>query len=140
MTAHTDYSHCVQGMVRAGSVPCWVTFEGSPARIAPRSPLHDSWATPTGLSPFEAQLQRSAGAGTMRRLELEPPVEEAAEEQPQEDADGVHPQQRGEPAGAPQTSHGKRRLPPSDQAGEGCFLLRHLQGSRRICAVVEMRE
>ena len=107
--------------MRAGSVPCWVTFEGSPARSAPRSPLHDSWATPNGLSPFEAQLQRSAGPGTVRRLEVELPVEEVAEAQPQEDAEGAYRQQRGAPAGAPQTSHGKRCLPPSGRLARAVF-------------------
>ena len=83
-------------------MPCWVTFEGSPARAAPRSPLHDSWASPGGLSPFEAQLQRGPGSGTMRRLQLEPSMEEAAEEKLQRGADEAYPQQQTAPAGAPE--------------------------------------
>lgn len=91
----------MQGIVRAGSVPSWVTFEGSPGRAAPRSPLHDSWANPAGLSPFEAKLYCGTGPGTVRRLQLEPPVEETAEEQSQENNDGVYPELQGEPAGSP---------------------------------------
>ncbi len=104
-----EVCQCVQGLVRGGSVPCWVTFEGSPAKIAPRSPLHDSWASPSDLSPFEAQLQRgpgcAPGCGTVRKLQLEPSVEEAAEYQPQAYAGEAYPQQRGEPVGAPQVHH-----------------------------------
>lgn len=97
--------HCAQELVRGGSVPCWVTFEGSPAKIAPRSPLHDSWASPSDLSPFEVQLQRGPGCGpgcgTIRKLQLEPPIEEAAEDMPQRNAGKAHAQQQGEPAGVP---------------------------------------
>lgn len=85
-------------------MPCWVTFEGSPARVAPRSPLHDSWASPGGLSPFEAQPQHGSGCGTMRRLQLEPSVEEAAGDLLQGDADDACPQEQNMPAGAPETS------------------------------------
>ena len=87
--------------MRAGSVPSWVTFEGSPGSAAPRSPLHDSWAGPAGLTPFEAQLHRGPGSGTVRRLQLEPPVEETVEEQAPENVDGACPKPRIEPAGAP---------------------------------------
>ena len=90
----------MQGMVRAGSVPSWVTFEGSPGRAAPRSPLHDSWANPAGLTPFEAQLHRGPGSGTVPRLQLGSSVEESAEKQAPGDADGVYPKLQGEPADA----------------------------------------
>ena len=89
-------------------MPCWVTFEGSPAKIAPRSPLHDSWASPSDLSPFEVQLQRGPGCGpacgTVRKLQLDAPLEADARAMPEGNACEAHPQQQGQPTGAPQES------------------------------------
>jgi len=69
--------------MRGGNIPTWVTFEGGPDATPPRSPLHDSWATPFAASRELSQPQAGSGCGPMRKLELEPPAEEAAEDEPE---------------------------------------------------------
>ena len=70
--------------MRGGSIPTWVTFEGGPDVTPPRSPLHDSWATPFAASRELSQPQAGSGGGFVRKLELEPSAEEAAKDEPEE--------------------------------------------------------